>query len=112
MLNPTRALIALAATGAAVACVAAASSAQPVAHVAKNCPVGTGEEFHGYAYVTAIAESGTTCSAASSLVKAHGHQSGWKCTTKRDATNPVQYMDSETCTNGSRKVVWNFSVNT
>jgi hypothetical protein len=103
--------IALAATGAAAAMAAAGSSAAPVAHVARNCPIGTGEEFHGYTYVTAIAESGTTCSVADSLIKAHGHQSGWRCTTKRGQSSQFQYQASTTCTNGVRKVIWNFSEN-
>jgi hypothetical protein len=107
-----RTAVALAATGVVVALVSAGSSASPVAHLAKNCPIGTGEEFHGYTYVTAIAESGTTCSAADGLIKAHGHQRGWKCTTKRGQSNQFQYMASTTCTNGARKVIWNFSENT
>ena len=103
--------IACGATAVVAAGLATAGSAAPVAHIAKNCGVGTGRQY-GYSYVTAIAESGTTCSAASSLVKAHGHQRGWKCSTKRLQTSTIQYTDSETCTNASRKVVWTFSQNT
>jgi hypothetical protein len=108
--RPFATAAALAATAACLS--AAASAAAPVAHSAKNCPIGSGRQFTGYTYVTAIAESGTTCSAADSLIKAHGRQSGWRCTTKRLATSPVQYEASETCTSGSRKVIWNYSQNT
>jgi hypothetical protein len=107
-----RTAVALGVTGAAAACLSAGSSAAPVAHIAKNCSgLGSGRQF-GYTYVTAIAESGTTCSAAEGLVKAHGRERGWKCTTKRLATSSIQYEASETCTSGSKKVVWNFSQNT
>jgi hypothetical protein len=99
------------ATAAAAAGLAAAGSAAPVAHAAKNCAIGSGRQF-GYTYLTALSESGTTCAAATSLAKAHGHQRGWRCTTKKLATSPTQYQASETCTSGGRKVVWNFSQNT
>ena len=109
----TKMSAALAVTAAAAAGLSAvATAAAPAAHIAKNCPIGSGRGFPGYAYVTAIAESGTTCSAADGLVKAHGRQSGWACTTKRLATSPIQYQASETCTSGSRKVVWDYSQNT
>jgi hypothetical protein len=106
--HPFRIAAALAAT---VACLSAGSSAAvPVAHLAKSCTFGSGRQF-GYTYLTGLYESGTTCSVATSLAKAHGHQSGWKCTIKRVNASPIQYMDDETCTSGSRKVVWSYSQN-
>jgi hypothetical protein len=103
--------IACGATAVAAAGLASVGSAAPVAHAAKNCSVGSGRQF-GYTYLTALSESGTTCSAATSLAKAHGRQKGWKCATKRLATSPIQYQASESCTSGARKVIWNYSQNT
>ena len=103
--------IACGATTVAAAALASAGGAAPVAHMAKNCSVGSGRQFH-YTYLEALSESGTTCAAATRLAKAHGHQRGWRCHTKKLATSPTQYVASETCTSGRRKVIWRFSQNT
>jgi hypothetical protein len=102
---------ALAASGL-VAAALAASGGAAVAHAAKTCSVGSGREFRGYAYVTSLTASGTSCSTASSLVRAHGHKAGWRCSVKRLATSPIQYQARETCTSGRRRVVWGFTQNT
>ena len=103
--------IACAATTVAATGLASAAGAAPVAHIAKNCSVGSGRQF-GYTYLEALSESGTTCAAATSLAKAHGHQRGWRCSIKKLATSPTQYVASDTCTSGARKVIWRFSQNT
>jgi hypothetical protein len=91
--------------------VLTASGGAAVARVAKACSVGSGQGF-GYTYLTSLTQSGTSCSTATSLARAHGRKSGWHCGVKRLATSPIQYQDRETCTSGTRRVVWVFTQNT
>jgi len=91
--------------------LAPAGGAAVRAHVAKNCSIGTGRSF-GYTYLTSLTETGTTCSTATALAKAHGHKPGWSCHVKKLATSPVQYEARETCTRAAAKVIWGFSQNT
>jgi len=84
---------------------------EPVARIAANCSVGSGRG-DGYTYVTSLSVRHASCSAGKSLVKHHGSVRGWRCTKKRLATSPVQYQERETCTHGSRSVVWGYTQNT
>jgi hypothetical protein len=90
---------------------AVAVAHEPAARAAASCGVGKGRGL-GYTYVTSITVRATNCVTGKNVVKHHGHVSGWRCTTKRLATSLTQYEARETCTSGSRRVVWNYSQNT
>lgn len=99
-------------SGAIVLSSASAVSARtPVARVAGGCGVGNGEGF-GYTYLTSLTVHNTSCSTGRHLAHKHGHLSGWHCNTRRLISSPTQYQDKETCTQGSRTVVWTFTQNT
>jgi hypothetical protein len=83
----------------------------PVAHVAGSCSVGSGLGY-GYTYLTSLTVHRTSCGNGRHLAKKHGHVAGWSCSKHRLSTSSIQYQDRETCTSGSRKVVWTFSQNT
>ena len=83
----------------------------PVATAAGGCSVGSGHGY-GYTYLDTLSVSHTNCSTGRSVAKHHGHVSHWHCSTKRLATSSVQYQDRESCSNGSRRVVWTFTQNT
>jgi hypothetical protein len=86
----------------------------PVARAAaktEKCSIGTGRSF-GYTYLTSLSARGTSCATATTLAKHHGKESGWRCSIKRLATSPIQYQARDTCTAGSREVVWGFTQNT
>jgi hypothetical protein len=108
-----RSIIALVSATAAFlgGAVAVSAAHEPDARAAANCGVGSGRSL-GYTYVTSLTVRGTSCSTGKNLAKHHGHVSGWSCKNKRLATNPVQYQGRETCTSGSRRVVWTYSQNT
>jgi hypothetical protein len=100
--------------GAVTLWTAAADAHAPTARAAAKtvkCGIGSGREF-GYTYLTSLSVTNTSCSTGTALAKRHGKESGWRCTTKRLATSPVQYQSRETCTDGSRQIVWAFSQNT
>jgi hypothetical protein len=82
----------------------------PRARVARSCGVGSGHGY-GYTYLTSLKVTNTSCGTGKSVAKHHGHVKGWKCSTKRLATSPVQYESRVTCKRGSRRVVWTFSQN-
>jgi hypothetical protein len=82
----------------------------PRARAAGNCGVGSGHGY-GYTYLTSLKVTNTGCATGKTVAKHHGHVKGWKCSTKRLATSPVQYESRVTCKRGSRKVVWTFSQN-
>jgi hypothetical protein len=83
----------------------------PQASAAGGCGVGAGHGY-GYTYLTSLKVTRTSCTTGKSVAKHHGHVNGWKCSTKRLATSPVQYESRVTCKSGSRQVVWTFSQNT
>jgi hypothetical protein len=83
----------------------------PQARIAGSCGVGSGHGY-GYTYLTSLKVTRTSCSTGKSVAKHHGHVKGWKCSTKRLATSPVQYEARVTCKSGSRQVIWTFSQNT
>ena len=83
----------------------------PRAHAAGSCGIGSGHGY-GYTYLTSLKVTKTSCATGRSVAKHHGHVKGWKCSTKRLATSPVQYESRVTCKSGSRQVVWTFSQNT
>lgn len=91
--------------------VAAAAAQGPVAQAATACNVGAGKGY-GYSYLTSLTVRRTTCSTGRTVVKHHGHVSGWSCFKKRLDTSPVQYDDRETCHHGTALVVWTFTQNT
>jgi hypothetical protein len=100
---------ALASGGLASATMAAAPG--EAAHVASVCGVGSGLGY-GYTYLTSLSVTHTSCATGRSVAKKHGHIRGWRCSTKRLATSPVQYQSRVTCTSGRRRVVWTYSQNT
>jgi hypothetical protein len=106
-----RSMTVLVSASAALFGAAAATARQPLARAAAGCNVGTGRGY-GYTYLTTLTVHGTNCATGKSVVKKHGHVSGWSCSKKRLATGPVQYQERETCTSGSRRVVWTYSQNT
>lgn len=106
-----RRIIVLVVAGAALAVAAVAAARTPVATIAGNCSVGSGEGY-GYTYLTSLTVHNTNCSTGRHVAHKHGRVSGWHCGKHRLSTSPVQYQDRETCTNGSRKVVWTFTQNT
>jgi hypothetical protein len=93
-----------------LAAAAVASASSPTARVASGCGVGAGHGF-GYTYLTSLSVKKIGCANGRSVVKHRGGK-GWRCTKKRLASSPTQYDDRETCTNGSRKVVWTFTQDT
>jgi hypothetical protein len=104
-------LIVLLGATAALCVSAVATAHQPVASAAARCGVGSGQGY-GYAYVTSLIVHGTSCSTGKTIVKHHGKISGWSCTKKRLVTSPVQYLERERCTSGSRRVQWVYTENT
>jgi hypothetical protein len=94
-----------------LAAVASAAARSPAAHAAQGCGVGAGKGY-GYSYLTSLTVRQTSCATGRTVVKHHGHLSGWSCTKKRLDTSPVQYDDRETCHSGARQVVWTFTQNT
>lgn len=106
-----RSMTVLVAASAALFAAATATARQPLARAAASCGVGQGKGY-GYTYLTTLTVHGTSCATGKSVAKKHGKVSGWRCSKKRLATGPVQYQDRETCTSGSRRVVWTYSQNT
>jgi uncharacterized membrane protein len=104
-----RSIAVLAGASAALLGTTAAVAHQSVARTATTCGVGNGKGY-GYTYLTTLAVHGTSCGAGKSVVKSRGK--GWKCAKKRLNTSPVQYEERQSCTSGSRSVVWTYSQNT
>lgn len=101
------------AVGAALAVLGASAGAlaQPAAHVAGGCSVGSGEGY-GYTYLTSLTVSHTTCTVGKRLVRKKGKVSGWHCTKKVLDRSPDQYDARETCTKSSSRVTYTFTQNT
>ena len=111
MSSKRRAIVVLLVLSAALLIAAAAVAHSPRAGAAGGCSVGSGQGY-GYTYLTSLKVTNTSCTTGKTVAKHHGRVSGWKCSTKRLATSPVQYESRVTCTSGSRQVVWTFSQNT
>ncbi|MDQ6804250.1 MAG: hypothetical protein M3065_04650 [Actinomycetota bacterium] len=90
---------------------AVAVARQPSARAAANCAIPSTGKGYGYTYLTSLTVRGTSCATGKTVAQHHGKVSGWSCSTKRLGTSPVQYQARETCTSGSRRVVWSYSQN-
>jgi hypothetical protein len=108
-----RPIIALLSASALFAGSAVAVAHQPVARSASGCNLGAsqGLGLYGYTYLTSLTVRGTNCTTGKNVAKHHGKVSGWHCSKKRLQTSSIQYVDRETCTSGSRHVVWTFTQN-
>jgi hypothetical protein len=104
-----RSMTVLMSASAALFGAAAATARQPLARTAASCNVGAGKGF-GYTYLTGLTVRGVNCATGKSVVKKRGK--GWGCSKKRLQSSPTQYQERETCTSGSRRVVWTYSQNT
>ena len=110
MSDKCRAFVLLLASSGILLLATGALAHSPRARAAGNCGVGSGHGY-GYTYLTSLKVTRTSCATGRSVAKHHGHVKGWKCSTKRLATSPVQYESRVTCKSGSRQVVWTFSQN-
>jgi hypothetical protein len=86
-------------------------SVQPVARAAATCSVGSGEG-DGYTYLETLMVTNTSCSTGKSIVKHKGKVKGWHCSRKVLDKSSIQYDAVETCTNGRKRVKYEFSQNT
>jgi hypothetical protein len=113
ILRPVRLLAPLLMIVLAFAGATAASGTPRLAsaHAAGGCNVGSGRN-DGYSYVTSLSVRATSCARGMTLVKHHGHLSGWGCKRKLLDRSPVQYDARMTCHSGARQVVWTFTQNT
>jgi hypothetical protein len=111
MFSKCRAMVLLLVTSGALLSATGAFAHGPRAKAAASCGVGSGHGY-GYTYLTSLKVTRTSCATGKSVAKHHGHVKGWKCSTKRLGTSPVQYESRVTCKSGSRQVVWTFSQNT
>lgn len=90
---------------------ATAGAQPPQAHVATTCSVGTGHGF-GYTYLDKLTVTRTSCGTGKAVAKSHGHTRGWRCSTRRLQSSPIQYVDQVSCTSRSSRVVYVFTQNT
>jgi len=111
MSSKCRAWVVLLVSSGTLLIATGALAQSPRAGAAGGCGVGSGKGY-GYTYLTSLKVTNTSCTTGKTVAKHHGHVSGWKCSTKRLATSPVQYESRVTCKSGSRQVVWTFSQNT
>ncbi len=105
-----KAMVGLTVAAAALLAATGALAHSPAARMASNCGVGSGTGY-GYTYLTSLTVKRTSCANGKSVAKHHGSVKGWRCSTKKLASSPVQVQDRETCTSGSRQVVWTYTQN-
>ena len=110
MSRKCRALVLMLASSGILLAATGALAHSPRARAAGSCGIGSGHGY-GYTYLTSLKVTNTSCATGRSVAKHHGHVRGWRCSTKRLATSPVQYESRVTCKSGSRQVVWTFSQN-
>ena len=111
MSSRSRGLVVLLVSWGTLLMATGALAHSPRAGAAGGCGVGSGHGY-GYTYLTSLNVTRTSCATGKTVAKHHGHVHGWKCSTKRLATSPVQYESRVTCKSGPRQVVWTFSQNT
>ncbi|MGI8713661.1 MAG: hypothetical protein ACR2NR_10855 [Solirubrobacteraceae bacterium] len=95
----------LLAVAAALVAATAAMAHSPDARIASSCGVGSGTGY-GYTYLTSLTVKNTSCSTGKTVARHHGKVKGWRCSTKRLASSPVQVQNRETCKSGSKQIVW------
>jgi hypothetical protein len=111
MSSKCRGLVVLLVSSGTLLIATGALAHSPRAAAAGSCNVGAGKGY-GYTYLTSLKVTNTSCTTGQTVAKHHGRVTGWKCSTARLATSPVQYESRVTCKAGSRQVVWTFSQNT
>jgi ABC-type sugar transport system substrate-binding protein len=113
MLRTLSAVAAVAMVGATLALAAPASSHPARAQAASTCPLSQKDwKSFGYSYMQKLWVYGTSCTEGRYVAKKHGKVKGWRCSTKKLDSSPVQYNAKETCTSGRSKVVWQYTQNT
>jgi hypothetical protein len=110
MSSKCRVLVVLLSSSVILLTASGAPAQPPRARAAGSCGVGSGHGY-GYTYLTSLKVTKTSCATGRNVARHHGHVHGWKCSTKRLATSPVQYESRVSCESGSRRVVWTFSQN-
>ena len=109
----TAAAAVIATVGAALAFAGPATSHPVAAHAASTCPLSKKDwTSFGYSYMEKLWVYGTSCSTGRYVAKKHGHVKGWRCSTQKLDSSPVQYNAKETCTSSRQKVVWQYTQNT
>jgi hypothetical protein len=83
----------------------AALAHSPTGRMASSCGVGSGTGY-GYTYLTSLTVKRTSCANGKSVAKHHGKVRGWRCSTKKLASSPVQVQSRETCKSGAKQIVW------
>lgn len=111
--------------GVAFACAATAFWVfGPSSALARSCSVVGSEQKLGPTYTTRLSATKETCARAKTLVKAHyacrvragGRKGrcrtrvrGYTCRERRTAGIPTQFDAHVTCTNGGRRVVFDYT---
>lgn len=102
---------AIGAASLALGASAATAATPPIATIASNCSVGSGEGY-GYAYLTSLVVKRTTCATGKELVRHKGKVSGWHCSKKILQRSPIQYDARMSCSRGSKRVTYVYTQNT
>jgi hypothetical protein len=107
----------------------ALASSQPLAHAASSCAHALAPHYRklGPTYTETLNVSGTSCATGLKLVTAynrcrlksggvkgycHSKVLGFRCSEKRPATSPDQFIAKVTCTSGRARVTFTYSENT